>query len=250
MYLFVTYVFIFSMGALAGWGLEVIYRHIADPEKRWFNPGFCVGPWLPIYGVGLLTVYVITHLENVILIGNPVLQKVILFAIMAICMTIIELIAGIILLRFFNLRLWDYRNEKFNYKGFICLKFSIFWMLLSAGYYFLLHPRVNDQVLWLSKNLIFSFVIGLVFGVFAIDLIYSANVIARIKKMATDSGVIVKLEEIKEKLNQERKKEQEKEHFFVFMLKENIDKLIKPNKIQETNKIQESNKIQDPIEVK
>ena len=32
------------------------------------------------------------------------------------------------------------------------------------------------------------------------------------------------------------------------MLKENIDKLIKPNKIQETNKIQESNKIQDPIE--
>jgi hypothetical protein len=99
-------------------------------------------------------------------------------------------------------------------------------------------------VLWLSKNLIFSFVIGLVFGVFAIDLIYSANVIARIKKMATDSGVIVKLEEIKEKLNQERKKEQEKEYFFVFMLKENIDKLIKPNKIQE------SNKIQDPIEVK
>lgn len=234
MYVFVSLVFIFSMGAIAGWVLEVLYRHIADPEKRWFNPGFCVGVWLPIYGIGLLTVYLITFMEKIITIENPVVEKLILFLLMAICMTIIELIAGIFLLKFFNLRLWDYREEKFNYQGFICLKFSLFWMILSAGYYFLLHPIVSDRVTWLSKNLIFSFVIGLIFGVFLVDLIYSANVVSRIKKVAEQSGAIVKLEELKERLNREKQKNEAKKAFFMFMLKENISNMIKSNKQEES----------------
>lgn len=198
MYYFVLFVFIFSMGCLAGWGLEVIYRHVADPEKRWFNPGFCVGPWLPIYGTGLLVVFVITFLEKIIPIDNLVIKRLLLFTMMAICMTIIELIAGIVLLKCFNLRLWDYTNEKFNYKGFICLKFSIFWGILSACYYFLLHPAVYDASVWLSKNVIFSFFIGMFLGIFLIDIIYSSHVVAKIKEAANDANLVIKLEEIKE----------------------------------------------------
>lgn len=99
---FVLYIFIFSVGSIFGWVLEVIYRHLADKEKRWFNPGFCVGPWLPIYGVGLLTAFLMTGLENNYVIDNIVLKRLLLFFMTSVCMTIIELIGGILLLKFFK----------------------------------------------------------------------------------------------------------------------------------------------------
>ena len=231
MYMFVLIVFLFFMGAMFGWGLEVIYRHVADPEKRWFNPGFCVGPWLPIYGVGLMTVFGITFLESAIPIENIVLNKAVLFVIMSICMTIVELIAGIILLKYFNMRLWDYRNEVLNYKGFICIKFSIFWMILSAFYYFLIHPKVYDSVVWLSKNLVFSFVVGFAYGIFLIDIIYSSNVISKVRKYAIENDIIVKFEEIKEKIARERKMRDSKVAFFIFMLRENLSKFVQGKQV-------------------
>lgn len=232
MYVFVLLVFIFNIGAISGWVLEVIYRHLADEKKRWFNPGFCVGPYLPIYGIGLLTVYLITFLEDYIAVDNDIYKKVLLFLLMAICMTIIELVAGIVLLKFFDLRLWDYTDEKYNFKGFICLKFSFVWMILSALYYFFIHPIIYERVEWLSNNLIFSFFVGLVFGVFLVDVIYSANVVSRLRKYANEKGIIIKLEEIKERVIREKNKNEAKATFFVFMLKENLSKVLPLNKNQ------------------
>ena len=233
MYKFVMIVFVFCLGSLFGWLLEVLYRHFADEEKRWFNPGFCVGPYLPIYGIGLLVAYLISYVENYIPIDNFILKKIVLFAIMALCMTLIELLGGIILLKCFNLRLWDYSNEKFNYKGFICLKFSLFWMLISAVYYFLIHPEVQESIEWLSRNLIFSFVVGAIIGVYVVDIIYSANVVGKIKKLVNDKKLVIKLEEIKEKFSREKQKSEAKAAFFAFMLRENIENIIHPSKKEE-----------------
>ncbi len=227
MYVFVLIVFIFSIGAIFGWCLEVVYRRLADKEKRWVNPGFCVGPWLPIYGTGLLTAFGISFFDKYIDLGNDVLEKIILFAIMSILMTLIELIAGELLLKFFNLRLWDYSNEKYNYKGFICLKFSFYWMLISAAYYFFIHPLIQDAVIWLSKNLIFSFSVGLFFGVFLIDIIYSSNVLVKVRNIAQEAGITVRLEELKDTINRKQKLAESKVTFFFFMLKDDLRDLIK-----------------------
>ena len=227
MYVFVLIVFIFSIGAIFGWCLEVVYRRLADKEKRWVNPGFCVGPWLPIYGTGLLTAFGISFFDKYINLGNDVLEKILLFAIMSILMTLIELIAGELLLKFFNLRLWDYSNEKYNYKGFICLKFSFYWMLISAAYYFFIHPLIQDAVIWLSKNLIFSFSVGLFFGVFLIDIIYSSNVLVKVRNIAQEAGITVRLEELKDTINRKQKLAESKATFFFFMLKDDLRDLIK-----------------------
>ena len=226
MYSFVMYVFIFAIGTIFGWCIEVLYRHFADPEKRWFNPGFCVGPWLPIYGVGLITAFFITNFGERTAIDNIVIKRLLLFFMTSVCMTVIELIGGWFLLKFFNLRLWDYREEKFNYKGFICLKFSIYWMIISAVYYFLIHPRVWISVEWLSKNLVFSFSVGMFFGVFILDLIYSGNVLVKLKEYAKKSGVIIKFEELKERINREQEKANAKVTFFTLMLKENLSNIL------------------------
>ena len=43
--------FLFFIGSLTGWGLEVFYRRFfsaANPERKWINPGFLTGPYLPL----------------------------------------------------------------------------------------------------------------------------------------------------------------------------------------------------------
>ena len=56
MSIFLIYAYLFFLGSLLGWGIEVIYRRFfskVNPERNWINPGFCVGPYLPLYGTGL-----------------------------------------------------------------------------------------------------------------------------------------------------------------------------------------------------
>ncbi len=66
------------------------------------------------------------------------LPLIILCIIGSLIVTAIELIVGYIV----NMRLgwgvWDYSNIKYNYKGQICLRYSVFWIFLCAPAYFLL----------------------------------------------------------------------------------------------------------------
>ena len=120
-----------------------------------------------------------------------------LFVGMAVSMTVIEYIAGVCLLRWMKLRLWDYSRLWGNIQGLICPLFSFFWAALGAVYYFLLHPHVLDALDWLADNLAFSFVIGFFFGVFTVDVCVSARLVARLKRFAEENQVVVKYESLK-----------------------------------------------------
>lgn len=52
-------------------------------------------------------------------------------AISCLIITVLELIFGLVLNVKLGLGVWDYSNFRFNYKGQICLAFSIIWFLLS-----------------------------------------------------------------------------------------------------------------------
>lgn len=65
MNLFLTLAFLFFIGAITGWVIEVLFRRFlssANPERKWINPGFCTGPYLPLYGVGLCMLYLIASM--------------------------------------------------------------------------------------------------------------------------------------------------------------------------------------------
>lgn len=192
--------YLFFVGSLFGWVLELFYRRFiskANPERRWINPGFCVGPYVPLYGSGLCALYLLAIAGEAHGLGASNTGRLVLFLLMAICMTGIEYLAGITSLSWLKVRLWDYRKEWGNIQGLICPKFSFFWALLSAAYYFLVHPRILEALSWLSENLAFSFFIGLFFGVFIIDVVYSAELISRMKKYADENQVIIRYEAVK-----------------------------------------------------
>ena len=191
--------FLFFIGCTVGWIMEVFFRRFnkQNVDKKWINPGFLNGPYLPLYGFGLCILYLLAGLEKYNLIANPVVNKVVLFITMAFCMTLIEYIAGVIFIVGMKVKLWDYSKEKFNYKGIICLRFSIIWAILGAIYYFCIHPYIINALNWFSANLEFSFILGTFFGIFMVDVCYSFNVVSKIRKFAKENNVLIKYEELK-----------------------------------------------------
>lgn len=217
MSMFLTLAYLFFVGSVAGWGIELLFRRYvssANPERKWINPGFCTGPYLPIYGFGLCLLYLLASLEKMNFVEDPLWNKLTLFAAMAVGMTVIEYAAGLLCLKFAKVRLWDYSDQWGNIQGIICPKFSLIWAALGACYYFLVHPHILNALDWLARNLAFSFVIGLFFGVFLIDVIHSAQLVAKLKKFAEENDVIVRYESIKAHIRRRHDANQQKYHFF------------------------------------
>ncbi len=214
MNVFLTLASLFFIGSVLGWILELFYRRLTSKQHKWMNPGFCTGPYVPLYGCGLCLLYLIAGLESYLPFANAALKKAVLFLLMAVCMTAIEYLAGIISLRCTKVRLWDYSDEWGNVQGIICPKYSLCWALLGAVYYFFIHPYILDALKWLSANLAFSFVIGVFFGVFAVDAAKSAELVARLKRFAEENQVIVRYEAIKADIQQKCERANKKYHFF------------------------------------
>lgn len=55
MNVFLTLAFLFFIGSIVGWILELFYRRIVSNGK-WINPGFLVGPYLPLYGFRIMCI--------------------------------------------------------------------------------------------------------------------------------------------------------------------------------------------------
>lgn len=61
----------------------------------------------------------------------PRIPTIILMIFGAAVITTIELITGLIVNEYMNLNVWSYSNLSYNYKGQICLWYSIVWFFLS-----------------------------------------------------------------------------------------------------------------------
>ena len=197
---FLILTFLFAVGSMTGWGIEVIYRRFVS-QKHLVNPGFLTWPCLPLYGESLCILYLLSTLEEHIPIDELWLRKLVLFLIMAVAITALEFFVGMVMLSTTHVRLWDYSECWGNIKGVICPLYSFFWMILSALYYFFVNPHILDALAWLSNNLAFSFGIGFFYGIFVIDFAYSANIISKINSYAQEKDITVRLEELREQIN-------------------------------------------------
>ena len=216
---FLILIFLFFIGCSAGWVMELFFRRFTKSNKsrKWMNPGFLVGPYLPIYGFGLCTLYLLAGIEVFLPEGNYIVNKIVLFVLMAVAMTLIEYIAGIIFIKGMKVKLWDYSDEKFNYKGIICLKFSLMWAVLGAVYYFFIHPYILGALNWFSVHLSFSFVLGVFFGVFMIDVVYSFKILAKIRAFAKENEILIKYEALKLQIRKYSDSKAEKYRFIFAM---------------------------------
>lgn len=109
--------------------MEVVYTYFK--QKVWINRGFLKGPICPIYGIGVIAITWAV---------GPVMNLAIVFVLVVILTTFLELMTGIILEKLFMTKWWDYSNRRFNYKGYICVRFSLAWGLVGTLLVMFIHP--------------------------------------------------------------------------------------------------------------
>ena len=189
MTVFLQIVFIFYLGSTFGWIIELIFRRIV--HKKWVNPGFLIGPYLPIYGFGLVFLTIIYFIFQ-----SQSINPIIIILLMGFVMTLIELIGGLISLKN-KIRLWDYRNRWLNYKGIICPLFSVIWTIVGALYYYIIVENIINALDWFSENIAFSYILGIFTGLIIIDAFYSCKLYSKIKKYAKENNIIIKYEQLK-----------------------------------------------------
>ncbi len=155
----------FSIASFVCWCFEAIYKSIK--EKRFVNPGFLYGPFLPIYGFASVTIYYI----NLSLSKVPFILKLPIWFMLA---TFIEYITSFILEKIFSTKLWDYSNEKFNFHGRVCLKFSIYWTILCLFALYIAQPIAFSLLKKVDEKIKYFFA-GTMLAYFIIDSFFSAK---------------------------------------------------------------------------
>ena len=119
-------------------------------------------------------------------IGVPYLTPLkenllILFAGSFLLTSVLEYITGYILEKVFHNKWWDYSDKPFNIKGYVCLKFSIYWGLACTFIMDIIHPIIYAAIRFIP------FVLGVVLlsiimCVFAADCIITVTTILKFNK--------------------------------------------------------------------
>lgn len=131
-YHFQEWLIFFCFYCVFGWCFESAYVSLVS--RRPVNRGFLKGPWLPLYGSGAVVVLWMTLPFRT----NPFM----VYLVGALGATALEYVTGEAMVRLFKVRYWDYSNQKFQYKGHICLSSSIVWGFLSLLMVYVVHERV------------------------------------------------------------------------------------------------------------
>ena len=198
------YLFLYCFCATAGWCIEVVYRGFR--HRKVVNPGFLTGCCLPLYGVGGMVLYFLSGLKLRVM-PNEILRVATILLLAMVIMTLIELVGGLIAVGIFRVRLWDYSGEWKNFKGLICPKFSLFWGLICALYYFVVYPHLNAVAAGVIDAPLLTLAVGLSMGVFLVDLAHSLRLMQRVRAYALHMKTLINVDQLKVSAREHFRKE-------------------------------------------
>ena len=121
-----------------GWCAEVAFAAVR--HGRFVNRGFLNGPVCTIYGV-LCVLLILEHVKS---------NLVLLFFGSMFFTSAIEFLVGFIMEQLFHDKWWDYSNNPFNIKGYVCLEFSIIWGIACVLVVDVIHPMIYALIKKLS----------------------------------------------------------------------------------------------------
>ena len=201
--MFFRLAFLFMIGAVCGWVIELFFRRYFS-LKKWINPGFLNGPYLPMYGFGTVILYGACFIP---------LPKWGIVLLLVVGLTLLEYITGLIFIKGMKIKLWDYSKQWGNIQGIICPLFSLFWGIIAGVFVYFLYDPLNTAATWAVSNIWMLFATGIFYGIFATDLCISFNVSLKIRKVAAQFKTAVHYEELKAAINERRKQNRERLRF-------------------------------------
>ncbi len=121
---FRKYFLYFIIYAFLGWIYEVAWFLIV--KNKFVNRGFLHGPYLPIYGFGVLILLFLLYklMKKKIKVWKINITPIIVFILIFIITTVIEYISHLVLDKCFHIVLWDYSKNYLNINGRVCFEAS------------------------------------------------------------------------------------------------------------------------------
>ena len=169
------YIYIFFIYAFLGWCMESFGSIINPNVKKFVNRGFLIGPYCPVYGLGVVLI-------NILLLKYKEDPITVFFMSIFICGGL-EYFTGWALEKIFGARWWDYTDRKYNINGRVCLETLIPFGIFGTLTLCVLNPLIVD-LFFMLPNMIFDVVsVGLVI-IFVIDFIISFVIISGLEKIA------------------------------------------------------------------
>lgn len=209
-------------GSVAGYFIEFVYRSVKN--KKFINPGFLSGCSLPIYGFGAAICQLI-YAMPITFTEVYFLKLFIRGAITAVCATIFELVGGFALEKAMHTRLWDYSREKLNFKGYICLRFSIYWLILAMVYDAFVAGAFSRAAVYIVSTPVFSLLLGISYGIFVVDLSTTMRLGVKIREYSVKIKQVVNFDRLKEQAKK-YSKERGKRGWIHFLFRGSVNRFI------------------------
>ena len=157
-------ILMFFSASIIGWCWEVFYHMFRF--GNFVNRGVLQGPWLPIYGWGLILLLVLLRKYR----KDPIKT----FILSIVVCGIVEYATGWYLETFHNARWWNYDGYFLNIQGRICLENLIAFGIGGCLFIYFLAPFLDSIFIKIKNPLKLILCIGLII-IYILDSTYSGN---------------------------------------------------------------------------
>ncbi len=186
----------FMAFSFVGYIVEIIDVYI-EKHRLMFSRGFLIGPYIPIYGIGALIMY--------LFLSRYKEDYFVLFTTSMLICSFLEYIVSYAMEKIFHLRWWDYSDKKFNINGRIYLLNSILFgvsgLIVCSFFGPWLYEKISNwSLFWLY------IIAGTLLVIFVVDIIVSNVIVTKLKHRAYEYTEIDATGEIKERIVLELKK--------------------------------------------
>jgi len=162
-----------------GWIIESTYKTISR-HQGFINSGLLFGPVVPIYGFGAMGIMLLDDATRGLVFPLRILVLTVLCA-------ALEYLVGWFFETVFKTRLWDYSDEKLNFRGRICLSFTLAWAVLATAFIYAVRPFSEGIVDRLLDCAWMPWIVAIAYALLLTDTVFS------VRGLALTSSFISKL---------------------------------------------------------
>lgn len=134
----------FFLFSILGFLLET---GIAFVTNSHFESGILYGPWAPIYGIGTVVILLLSHYFFMNLHLPRWVETIIVFFIIAIFLSCLELLGGVLIEKIFHTTFWSYDSHRFHIGNYISLEMAFVWGVASILFVYIIYPLFKTFLL-------------------------------------------------------------------------------------------------------
>lgn len=133
----------FFIYSILGHALETINSLITGSH---FKSGILNGWWTPVYGIGAVTILFVSEYLFKNLHMHRFWETIIMFFVVAIVLSTLEALGGVLIEKIFGEVFWDYSSQRFHIGHYISLEMTFVWGVASVIFIYIINPLLEGII--------------------------------------------------------------------------------------------------------